>query len=408
MRLRVGIAVTGTDIRAVGVRRGRVEWGLQSDVVEGETLSESIAALLSAAPLTGWPRPLVFVALGAPFARVKPLVGLPEVKQPRLLARTLCENVDRFFLGGGRLVAGGVRSDSDGRVWGSAFEASAIDAILGSCASRGLAVKTVVPAVAIVPVAVAGESIHWLDGSLATHLTARDGRLIGLQHLTDAHEFVETTHGINPKLTPLGADAPRYAAAYGALERGASESLGIVPGQPMASMDTGVPRWRVVAAALALLASSAAALAAPGVASARVSEAARAELATLAQRRRTALAINERLTEKTTALTRIAEFDATRRPALALLADVARLLPPDAALVTFRVDSVGGTLVALAPRAGAVISRLEKSARLAAPEMIGPVTREVAAGREYERVTVRFRFAPRSHRPATATAGSPE
>jgi hypothetical protein len=48
--------------------------------------------------------------------------------------------------------------------------------------------------------------------------------------------------------------------------------------------------------------------------------------------------------------------------------------------------------VVLAPRGGALLTRLERVSGVAAPEIVGPVTREKPGGREVERVTVRFRW----------------
>lgn len=409
MRMHVGIAVTGTDVRAVGIRRGRVEWGLQSDVVDGETLGASVGALLDAAPLNSWPRPIVFVALGAPFARVKALVGLPPLKQHRLLAQTVGENLERFFLRGtGPLLAGGVRIDSDGRVLGSAFDESAVEAVCTACSSRGLNVKAVVPALAVVPAAASRESIDWEDGALAVRLTIHRHQLVATQQMATGERMVPPTSDIDPRLTPLGTDAPRYLAAFGAAVRMNAEPLGMVPGERDRSTNGGVSRWRLAVAAFVLLFSSAGAVAAPVLASAKSSREARVEIASLASPRSTALALNRQIAEKTGALERITTFEATRRSTVGLLADITRLLPPEAALVAFRIDSVSGTLVALAPRAGAMISRLEKSPFIVAPEMLGPLTREVAGGREYERVTIRFRLAPHPRRPDAVGSESPK
>jgi hypothetical protein len=92
----------------------------------------------------------------------------------------------------------------------------------------------------------------------------------------------------------------------------------------------------------------------------------------------------------TAALDEVAAFDASRRPATTLLAELTRALPDGAAMVALRIDSAGGSLVAVAPRAPAVLMPLERVPGIRAPEIVGPVTREVLGGREVERVTVRF------------------
>ena len=90
------------------------------------------------------------------------------------------------------------------------------------------------------------------------------------------------------------------------------------------------------------------------------------------------------------ALEEVAAFDRDRQPVTLLLEDLAHALPAGSALVTVRVDSAGGTLVALAPRAAALLERLEHVPFVSTPTFVGPVTREAAANAEVERVAIRF------------------
>lgn len=100
-------------------------------------------------------------------------------------------------------------------------------------------------------------------------------------------------------------------------------------------------------------------------------------------------------------------FEASRRSTTTLLADLTRALPKEAALVAFRIDTAGGTLVALGTRAAQVMTALEAVKEIASPEIVGPVTRETMGGREVERVTVRFRFAdPASAEHSAQVAGA--
>jgi hypothetical protein len=78
------------------------------------------------------------------------------------------------------------------------------------------------------------------------------------------------------------------------------------------------------------------------------------------------------------------------------LGALAEVLSPDAMIVSMRLDSAGGTFVALAPRAADVLSSLEKIPLVAVPEIVGPVTPERIATVERERFTVRFRWQARS------------
>jgi hypothetical protein len=103
--------------------------------------------------------------------------------------------------------------------------------------------------------------------------------------------------------------------------------------------------------------------------------------------------VRERELRRTTAtLGEVAAFDGGRRSATLLLADLTRALPDSSAIAAIRVDTAGGTLVALTPRAATVLSGIERVPGIVAPEIPGPVTREAVRGRELERLTVRFRL----------------
>ena len=94
----------------------------------------------------------------------------------------------------------------------------------------------------------------------------------------------------------------------------------------------------------------------------------------------------------THALGEVAVFDRGRRSATTMLAAMAKALPDGAVLLAFHLDSVGGSVVLLAPRAGVLLTRLEGVPAVTAPDIIGPVTRETVGGHEVERMTVRFRW----------------
>src|SRR6185437_10765212 len=99
------------------------------------------------------------------------------------------------------------------------------------------------------------------------------------------------------------------------------------------------------------------------------------------------------LAATSTTLRALSDFGASRRSMTLLLAEVTRGLPDSTTLVAFQVDSTGlGSVVALAPHAAAVIDAVERMPGLALPQIIGPVTRERAAERDVERVTVQFRL----------------
>jgi hypothetical protein len=115
-------------------------------------------------------------------------------------------------------------------------------------------------------------------------------------------------------------------------------------------------------------------------------------MADLASEHAEAMAVRRRVEQVTSALDEVARFADYRGSPLALLAGLAAALPAESAIVTLRVDSVSVAMVALSSSATMVVTRLERSGFAVSPEIVGPVTRERAGGREVERVTIRFRL----------------
>ena len=129
---------------------------------------------------------------------------------------------------------------------------------------------------------------------------------------------------------------------------------------------------------------------APGVAAERAGSAARAELGALTKARGELHEAEKNLGLVNGALAEVAEVENRRRSPLGFLAQLTSALPEGSAVVTLGIDSVGGTVVALTPQAASLVNRLDTIPLVVGPEIVGPVTREIVAGRELERVTVRF------------------
>lgn len=206
-------------------------------------------------------------------------------------------------------------------------------------------------------------------------------------------------------LAEVGDDAWRWADAYGAALRGSATAVGLGGGGSTIAPAAKVPTWRLTLAASALLTSFAAAAFSPGLAALRVERRAETVLRRVAPQHALALSAQEELAHASASLGALAHFDQAKRPVTPVLAHLARSLPKGSALLSVRLDSIGGTIVALAPSAASVVDGLERTPGLAAPEIVGPVTRETsptsappgapslaASTRELERVTIRFRF----------------
>jgi hypothetical protein len=341
----IGLSVEHDHLRAVGVRGVRVVWGMESAVVRGTLLNDALAGFLTKLPLGRFGRPRLTVALAPAFAQTKLLAGVPPLSDVRALERAVSEHAARFFLKNGiPLVTTSVRRDAEGRVWGAALQKPVVDRIVTACRASRVRLAGIVPA-------------------------------------------ADVSRGATDALTPLGAEAAQFGAAYGAAVL--SDALTWRAG---ASAPEDAPRWRLMliagGAALALIAAALA----PALAW-RVSEhRAVVHLARMARQSQSARRLAHDVELVTEALNEVGAFDSGRRPVTLLMASLAGGLPDGAALLALHVDSSGGSIVALAPRGGALLTRLERVSGVAAPEIIGPVTRETPGGREVERVTVRFRW----------------
>jgi hypothetical protein len=344
----VGLAIERDHLRAVGLRGTRVLWGVDAALSDQTALGPALVAFLATLPLGRFARPRVTVALDSAFAQTKRLAGLPALGDERLLARTVHEHAARFFLKNGvPLVTTSVRLDADGRPWAAALQKNVVDTIVTACRSSRVMLRGIVPAADVArPAAVA--------------------------------------------LTSLGRDASLFTAAYGAAVT--SDALTWRAGS---AAEHEVPRWRLVVAVSAVAVTLALAVLAPGLAARMAERRAIAHLAAIASASGAARGVARENELVTRALGEVGAFDRGRRPVTGLMAALARALPDGAALLALHVDSASGSIVVLAPRAGLLLTRLERVPGIAAAEITGPVTRETTGGRELERATVRFRWMTR-------------
>jgi Tfp pilus assembly protein PilN len=260
----------------------------------------------------------------------------------------------------------------------------------------------VLPTLSVLPLALRGDSLTWHDGDVSACVIVADGRLAGLQRTiggSAASVVADEAREAVPLLATLGADAWRFADAYGAAIASSRDPLAIRPARSPA--DAPVRTRRLVAAGIACSVALVIAIVGPTLMARHTAAQATAALSLLARQRRTAEAAESDLAHVSIALDEVAAFDRDRQPVTLLLDDLAHALPAGSALVTLRVDSAGGTLVALAPRAAALLERLEHLSSVSTPTFVGPVTREAAANAEVERVAIRF---SRPRRSATVTA----
>jgi len=229
--------------------------------------------------------------------------------------------------------------------------------------------------------------VTWTDGDVCVELSFHGGALAKVGRVNTPAG--PSGSGVRSSdLDVLGPDGHRFADALAAarLRRGTTLSWG----GPTDAAAAQVPRWRLAAAAIAVVFAGAGWLTAPGVSAQLAERDASSYLTRLADARRDVTYAERELAKVTDALNEVNGFDAPRYAITVLLADITRALPDESALVTLHLKRGAGNLVALTPRAATVLTSLDAIPGVEGVEIIGPVTREVLAGRTLERVTVRF------------------
>lgn len=390
MRTVLGLAIARDRIRAVLLKSCTVAWAAEAEVESRERLAEAVVRLLAAAPRGRLRRPPVVAAIGPAAAQVRMISGLPPLTDVRLLSRMIREGSSRFFLKNGvPLVTGGVWLIERGRVWAAAYDEPVVDAVLAGCRGARFRVHGVVPTAAVLGAALEGDRLRWADGSVHAEVELANGELVAVRR--KPNPLAEDAEAYRPRgpLAKLGEAAWRYADAYGAAACGAQVPLALRPGRRAADPPV-PPRWRLGLAAAAASTAAVAAVVGPGLLAERSARVAEARLAELAEARNLAVVAESELARFTAVLQEVAAFDTGRRSMTLLLAGITRALPEGNALVAFRVDSAGGSVIGVGPRATGIVAALETVEGIASPQIIGPVTRERVGDRELERVTVRF------------------
>ena len=405
MSVRIGIAVASDAVRAVCVRDSAVIWAGRSPLGGDVTIDTATVRLLDGMKLPRWPHPRVVVAVGPRHAQTKRLTGLPALGDTRALAKVVSEGAGRFFLKNGvALSTTGVRLTAPGEGWASAIEEPIVRELTALCRRRRLTLVGFVPSVAVVARGLTGDTIAWTDGDVVAELALEKDTLAGMRRLPRGGEGATQQPIAAAPLASLGADAWQYADAYGAAVSRPDDAHLLRAGST-AGEEPVIPRMRWLLAGAALSLALVAAIVAPGVAALRSAGIAREAIAAMAALRGASAREETELRHVTAALAEAGAFAAQRRSPMRFLAALTSGIPPEVQLVTLRLDSAGGNLVALATRAGQVVAQLEEMPDVSAPEVVGPVTREQIGGREKERVAVRFRWAASGQRAARETTG---
>jgi hypothetical protein len=385
----LGIEIASGALRAVLLHRGVMCWHGQLDPWDGESLPDALNRLLASAPRTRFGRWTTVVALGPSRSQLRRISGLPHTTDARLLERVIAGDPGAYFVRNGvPLLTSRVRAESAGIAWAAAVETSEAAAIVHGCRRAGLRLRAIVPAAAVLARLV-GEGKHaWVDGRLIATVTASDGVITALRRRLSAGE----NESAGDPLSSLPAGFPATCArAYAAAAFGMTEPVALDP-VAGASVAGPVSRARSGSAIAALAATLIWALLSPALAANFQARQAELELAALASARHDALTERRAVEEREKAHAALDRFYHERTGTIALLAELTAALPSGVAIVQLDLMPPAGTMVVLGPSASALLSALERSTRIATPEVVGPITRERIGESEAERLTVRFRI----------------
>ncbi|MGH7649081.1 MAG: PilN domain-containing protein, partial [Gemmatimonadaceae bacterium] len=393
LRPRLGLGIGGGRVSAVLIDGDAVRWASTRPRVHDEPLTHTIGALLAACPRSRFRPPIVIAAVGPAAAQLKLVTDLPPLAQPSVLAAVVREHASRFFLKNGiPLLFSDVRTISATSAWIASFEEPVVRDTIAACTDAGLTLGLVTPAAVALRLATSDLAILWYDDDVDLAVRYANGAPASARSAPSTGAPREVPRFLSAFAALTGREAELMDAA-GAARVPRAEPIAL---RGQALRLTKEPSRRRLAVSGAVCAGAIiAALLVPAIASWRVARQAHVLDAAVQQQVRGAERDARELASVTSALGALAAFTQSRRSLTLLLAQLTRALPEGSALLAFQVDSAGtGSIVAVAPRAAAVVDAVERVPGFASPEIVGPVTREAAAGKQLDRVTVRFHVVP--------------
>ncbi|HEU4722065.1 MAG TPA: hypothetical protein VFS59_11940 [Gemmatimonadaceae bacterium] len=402
-RAMIGVAVSRDAVRLVAVNRaGLLVWNRSLSRGRGDvTLAELVGKGLTERPAS-LRRPMhIACVVGPTEAQLRPLHGLPQLRTAAEQLAVVAESVDRFFVSeGARMrVSAPVRLRA-GELWAAAVSRDVVAQVAEACRAHRMRLVGVAPVAAALGHLAAWPRAATMEGAPAP---------AHVQHVDDGTRLhvLYDAGGLPTRVwrerAPAGTPAlegdvrlpdrlgPTFADAYAATQLRARDPFVIgehsdaVRRARLARVRTWL--WAGLAAAGLIAAAWA-----PGAIATKRGDLARTRLASLARRQEELRLVQATLGTSSAALNTIASFEASRRSATLLLAELAMTLPDSTAITTLRVDSVGGTLTLLAPRAAAALEAVSALPLVARVQLAGAVTREVTGGVELERASLRFAF----------------
>lgn len=362
--------ISQRDVTVAVVDRRETVWvattslGADEHASEPTVITDALGLLLDRVPRTRWPVLRVNTSLGMPWARLRLVKGMPPVSRRGELVSMLRLNTNRFIAASRPVLITGAIAVSPGEASVGVADRSMVDAVTHEIMKQKLRIGQITPAA----------------------LLEFDERLHGL------------TSGEPSRDEPLSSEAMAAAAATGSrgISRGMSGgmSLGLRPQDNPAGSTPDASRKRVAIAGVALAAAGliymSNQLNAERLSLGRNEAAVRA-IATVSD---SGMREEAELGQLNRDLASAANFSRHRVSTALLLGAITEVLPEEAAITTLRIDTANVDIVTVSTRTAAVVDALSDVANLAAPTIVGPVSRETVGARELERATIRLRILP--------------
>lgn len=405
MRERIGCFVARDEVLAVLVRGSEIVWHARTDRERDESFGGAALRMLADAPKRSR-RCIAGVALTGSAGQYKEIVGIPAGAKDKLLARLIQENSAAFFLHAAReLRVCAASRRSDGACWAAALDADIARDMVASIVPAFARQAAVMPASwAVAQMLPPGEHACTINGEPLRITTVDRGAITDLRRL--ASLAPDERCGLPDALRTLEAEAWDFAPALGAA-LSAHTSLFLWREETLERRRKWSGRLLTAAAALCLILSGAASLAAPGVHAMQVAARANRDVAKDQRGQLEAARTRGELQRVTMELDRVNRFAAERGHVTMLLGALSEALPDSTAILSLRVDSLEGSMSLLTARAPDVLPQLAGIESVIAPRIVGSVSREMAGAASVERIAIRFRLPKRAASAPSAKAVSP-
>jgi hypothetical protein len=393
----LGIAIGAQHARVLLSSRGRITAVAERPFESVEALRGVLTNLLNETVHESHVgrRPIAVITLGPTVAQVRCIANHTESWDVMSGDDERRDYVTRFFLAADQptLTTWG-RNPVNGAWWVASFAAKIVEQACLACQSIDIRVQAVVSTAEVLSLSMNGPAVTWIDGDMTLDVAyTSDRELASVRRRLQTASDEATRSAVAAPLDTMDGDGWRWADAYGAAlsaDKQCSLRLNGARLEHAGLRDRGRTRSAV---AIATCVFTIAAVT-PGLAayvSARRSEQA---LNSLEATRRVATREIQTIAAATATLRMLDSLSTKRRSMTIALAALTHAIPDSAFVSDIRLDDLGGTIIAIGPHAAAVVKRLADRP-FAQPSLVGPVTPAASADTTLERVTIRFKWAPR-------------